>query len=118
MNTSDNKGDSMPVQLSELTGKRNAMTLLRPRGLPPAKPFPKPITTPPKPDNPPRKPNRSALSDKFHQFLNDAPPLVLTAKIVSADVSAKLHTSDLSGTPFASKTVLEKLHLDILQEHP
>jgi hypothetical protein len=28
---------------------------LPPRGLPPAKPFPKPITTPPKPDSPPRK---------------------------------------------------------------
>jgi len=26
------------------------------KGQPPAKPFPKPTTTPPKPDNPPRKP--------------------------------------------------------------
>jgi hypothetical protein len=32
------------------------MTPLPPRGLRPAKPFPKPITTPPQPDNPPRKP--------------------------------------------------------------
>lgn len=32
-----------------------AMIPLPPRGLPPAKPFPKPITTPPKPDNSPRK---------------------------------------------------------------
>ena len=31
------------------------MSPLPPRGLPPAKPFPKPITTPPKPDNPPCK---------------------------------------------------------------
>jgi hypothetical protein len=30
---------------------------LPPRGLPPAKPFPKPVTTEPNPDNPPRKPN-------------------------------------------------------------
>jgi hypothetical protein len=36
--------------------ERNKMSL-PPRGPPPAKPpFPKPITTPPKPDNPPRKP--------------------------------------------------------------
>lgn len=38
-------------------GRGSAMTPLPPRGLPPAKPFPRPITTPPKPDNPPRKPN-------------------------------------------------------------
>jgi hypothetical protein len=38
-------------------GRGTRMTPLPPRGLPPAKPFPKPITTPPKPDNPPRKPN-------------------------------------------------------------
>jgi hypothetical protein len=42
-------------KLADFTGRvreGNAMTPLPPRGLPPAK-----ITTPPKPDSPPRKPN-------------------------------------------------------------
>ena len=42
------------------------MTPLPPRGLPPAKPFPKPITTPPKPDNPPRETNeRRARNHRY-----------------------------------------------------
>lgn len=58
--------------------------------------------------------DRSTLSDKFHQFLNDAPPLVLSAKIVSADVSARPHTSDLFRHAICVKDSFGKLHLDIL----
>jgi len=40
------------------------MTPLPPRGLPPAKPFPKPITTPPKPESP----HGSRMSEEWHQI--------------------------------------------------
>jgi len=43
-------------EIDRMRKTRQEMTPLPPRGLPPARPFPKPITMPPKRYSPPRKP--------------------------------------------------------------